>query len=403
MYNTKSIYQITKLARDIKDIFYQYETLTPEMSVDLTIQPDQIQVNMYPEVVVTVEQESEVPYSFIESLVSVFKEQDQQGTLTIRVEGPYEDTAYIDDFYDSQLAVWEFTISERYDKGYTINYTLSPDEAKLSRRQEWPIYASIQVTSYRLDLVFEGDNSVLKKLESYEQVLEDVNLLLTEFNLPKLHYKPLQTPQLDTIIGRLAEDIQSIESSIQNEEDGYLGTLYRLGAKEIHRECQLYFNLGEKKAYFSYNVMGYNYYWNAPSPDKHQELNYSAQYTLNDLNNVGLSSSKWIDGDLAGRCLRELHTNNKTFNDVQTVFSEHLGNLFNQNDWFFNQGYGSGIVLTLDVFVKELIETVVEQNLTTIYLTRDDKVAVVIKGYKTINADEGIYALNTLRQRLFNK
>ena len=123
MYNTKSIYQITKLARDIKDIFYQYENLTPEMSLGLTIQPDQIKVNMYPEVVVTVKQESEVPYSFIESLVSVFKEQDQQGTLTIRVEGPYEDTVCIDDFFDSQLAEWEFIISGYDGKGYTIHYT----------------------------------------------------------------------------------------------------------------------------------------------------------------------------------------------------------------------------------------------------------------------------------------
>lgn len=405
-YNEHTFYGIVKMEQEIKELFSRHEKLQPSFTVNFVVYHHKIEVSQYMEVTVYVSDVDEVPHSFIMGVEDAIRSTLGAGYITINVEPIIDDEEQYDfweyeDVWDSNLAVWEQEVGGDPSR-LTYHYPSTPEEDRQAKKVDWPYYGNIYIETQRSEINFEqnGNNKELGELGKYKHMVENLNKVLRYFNEDEIDYKVIKAPNTHNLISKLKSDIEVITESITKQGKGYLSNLYSGETHEVHRELVLYYDVGLKNAYFSYNAVGYNYQWNTATPDVYKYLNFAAYYRLNDLSWRGLSHRGWLNDESSGRCVRTLHEELGTYKQLQGLFEEELGSLFTQQEWSINRGDGSGVIFTMDVLAKGPITTIKESYKGVMYLNKQGQVVARLSGYKKLNIEEGKVRLDALRQKL---
>ena len=405
-YNEQTLYNIVRLEQEVKELFKKYETLQPSFTINFLVYHNKIELSQYMEVTMYVSDVDEVPHSFIIGVEDAIRSTLGVGYITINVEynNDYEDQYDFwdsEDVWDSNITIWEQEVGGDPSR-LTYHYQSTHEEDRQAKKVDWPYYGNIYIVPQRSDINFEqnGANKDLGELGHYKDLVENLNKVLRYFNADEIDYKVIKAPNTHNLISKLKSDIEVITESITKQGKGYLSNLYSGETHEVHRELVLYYDVGLKNAYFSYNVVGYNYQWNTAIPDVYKHLNFASYYRLNDLSWKGLSHRGWLSDESSGRCVRTLHEELGTYNQLQGLFEEELGSLFNQQEWRINRGYGSGVILTMDVLVKGPITAIKESYEGVMYLNKQGQVVARLSGYKELNIEEGKVRLDALRQKL---
>lgn len=405
-YNEHTIYNIIKMEQEVKKLFKKYETLQPNFMVDFTVYHHKIVLSQYMEVTVYVSDVDEVPHSFIMGVEAAVQSTLGVGHITINVEPITDDEDKYDfwgdvDEWDSNLAIWEKEVGGDPSR-LTYHCQSTHEEDRRAKKLEWPFYGTITVNEYKSHMGFErnGNNGNLDELGYYKGLHDNLNKLLRHFGEPEIDFKVIKQVDSGSFITKLSSDIVKIKESLTKKGNGYLSNLYNKDTHEVHRELVLYYDVGLKQAYFSYNTVGYAYNWNTALPDAHKGLNFATQYRLNDLSWRGLSSPGWLKDESAGRCVRTLHEDTGTYKRLQQFFEEELGSLFTQQEWRINRGSGSGVIFTLDVLVGGDITEVKETYKQVLYLNATGQVVASFSSYFELNVEEGKVRLDALRKKL---
>lgn len=405
-YNEHTLYNIIKMEQGVKKLFKKYETLQPSFMVDFTVYHHKIELSQYMEVTVYVRDVDEVPHSFIMGVEDAVQSTLGVGHITINVEPIIDDEDQYDfwdgeDVWDSNLAIWEQEVGGDPSR-LTYHSQSTHEEDRRAKKLEWPFYGTITVNVDRSHMGFErnGNNGNLDELGYYKGLQDNLNKLLRHFGEPEIDFKVIKQVDSGSFITKLSSDIEKIKESITKKGNGYLSNLYSKDTHEVHRELVLYYDVGIKQAYFSYNTVGYAYNWNTALPDAHKGLNFATQYRLNDLSWRGLSSPGWLKDESAGRCVRTLHEDTGTYKRLQQFFEEELGSLFTQQEWRINRGSGSGVIFTLDVLVGGDITEVKETYKQVLYLNATGQVVASFSSYFELNVTEGKVRLDALRKKL---
>lgn len=405
-YNEHTFYDIVKMEQEIKELFNAHEKLQPSFGVNFTVYHNKIEVSYYMEVNVYVSDVDEVPHSFILGVEDAVQSTLGVGHITINVEYVNEDDNKYDfwddeDVWDRNIAIWEQEVGGDPSR-LRYHYQSTHEEDRQAKKVDWPFYGNIYIDTHRSDINFEqnGNKKELGELGKYKHMVENLNKVLRYFNEDEIDYKVIKAPNTLNLISKLKSDIGVITESITKQGKGNLSNLYSDETHEVHRELVLYYDVGLKQAYFSYNAVGYNYQWNTATPDVYKHLNFAASYRLNDLSWRGLSHRDWLNDESSGRCVRTLHEELGTYKQLQGLFEEELGSLFTQQEWSINRGDGSGVIFTMDVLAKGLITDIKESYKGVLYLNRQGQVIARLTGYKELNVTEGQVRIDALRKKL---
>lgn len=391
------VQQLLSLAQGVQSLFKGYGDLLPNLTIGMELQPDELRIDYYNEVRVTVKDINDIPYIFVDRLKWLLRDHRQNGTYSIQAVSA--DPDYYDDDWGDLLEEWTIEVGHN-DGKQTVSYSLTETERTHMGTSSWPLYLTLMVTDSGVRLDNEGGVESLQQLSHYKGVLKDVNVLLKACDREEIGYQPVELPKTDDMVGVLSKDIEYIKGTLNDPSQNKIGQLYQRGTHELYRELELFFGLGDKVAYLSYNAIGYNYNWNVATSLGYAPVKTTTQYTLNDLSWQGLSQKGWQSGDLSGRCVRSLRSNDETYSTIQSLLAHYLGDLFDDNEWYYNKGSGSGVRFALDTLVDKPITKMERSFEKTLYFTEDNQLVARIQGYKKINEEGSMGKLDELRKAL---